>query len=347
MPSPPPAGPPTTVDFPAGGSALLLWRQPEDVLPWLAVSKGTACTVEVSSVQDFGERASVAPAYDRIVCVPAQPGAARVAEPTMLKFAQALKPSGTVVLGEAAGADVSLGLVLAGLVVAKTENSAGLTLLHASLPGWEAGASAKLSFGKKKKKQKKEAAGEGGVGAGKPKSTWKLSLMSDVGTGDGEDDLMDEDALLDDGLIADNVVSVAKKEDMDCGTSKSGARRACKNCSCGPWRRGARPASAPPASQPASLRASQPATIVTHSPRTCACARAHAGLKEMLDDEAAGPAVKLSAEDMQAKSSACGNCSKGDAFRCAGCPHRGKPAFDPDELKTNGRVMLDLGGDDI
>lgn len=58
----------------------------------------------------------------------------------------------------------------------------------------------------------------------------------------------------------------------------------------------------------------------------CTCGRAEA-------EQAALP--------VKATSSACGNCSKGDAFRCAGCPYLGKPAFKEGEE----HLVLDLTDD--
>ena len=48
----------------------------------------------------------------------------------------------------------------------------------------------------------------------------------------------------------------------------------------------------------------------------CTCGRAEQEAMESREEENKAPYT-----------SACGNCSKGDAFRCAGCPYLGKPAF--------------------
>jgi len=76
--------------------------------------------------------------------------------------------------------------------------------------------------------------------------------------------------------------------------------------------------------------------------KNCTCGRA----EEEAAAEAAGAAstaVKLSLGeevDTAGAQSACGSCYLGDAFRCATCPYRGTPAFQPGE-----KIKLDLASD--
>ena len=56
------------------------------------------------------------------------------------------------------------------------------------------------------------------------------------------------------------------------------------------------------------------------------CANCTCGKKELYE----GTITTEQLENGQVESS-CGKCYLGDAFRCAGCPFRGKPAFEPGE----------------
>lgn len=117
--------------------------------------------------------------------------------------------------------------------------------------------------------------------------TWTMNT-NDLAEGD----LVDEDALLDDGL---EITPMACEPSDESKTG--GKRRACKNCSC--------------------------------------------GLAELEAQEASAKKDSAIKEFKSVQSSGCGNCSKGDAFRCASCPFLGKPTFQPGQEK----LVLSMGDD--
>ena len=72
--------------------------------------------------------------------------------------------------------------------------------------------------------------------------------------------------------------------------------------------------------------------------KNCSC-----GARDMLGNELPADAGDMAEEPAP---SACGNCGKGDAFRCSSCPYRGLPRFEGDKpsiIETaDGGIKLDI-----
>lgn len=163
----------------------------------------------------------------------------------------------------AAQTDISSALLLSGFINCQSSSMDGVTQVTAQTPDFAVGAKDSIRL-----KPKPAAAA-----AAKPAASAWLLAGDDL---DGEELLDDEELLTEE----DRQRPAVSKQD-DCEVGAGGARKACKNCSCG---------------------------------------RAEA--------EAKGEKVQLTKEMLDNPQSSCGNCSLGDAFRCAGCPYRGLPAFE-------------------
>lgn len=123
-----------------------------------------------------------------------------------------LKPNGQFIEIGQKSSTLESELKLNGFKNVSIENFDDLVLFYAEKPNFEVGAASKLKF---KSKPTAEANGE--------KKVWKFSA-NDI----NEDDLIDTDDLLDETDLKKPEVQV-----RDCGTSKEGKKKACKDCSCG------------------------------------------------------------------------------------------------------------------
>eukprot|EP00879_Flechtneria_rotunda_P004659 GHRR01004920.1.p1 GENE.GHRR01004920.1~~GHRR01004920.1.p1 ORF type:complete len:281 (+),score=88.56 GHRR01004920.1:62-844(+) len=204
---------------------------------------------------------STAAGYGRAVLLCSQADAAVLGATSKL-----LRPGACVVL-QLIGSeqeDVASSMVLSGFVECQVSRLDGVTTVTAKLPAFAVGSKDTIRLTPK--------AAAAPAAAPQAANAWLLSAD------DMDDELVDDEELL---TEEDKQRPTITAKNDDCEVGASGARKACKNCTCG---------------------------------------RAEA--------EAMGEKVKLTQEMLDNPQSSCGSCALGDAFRCAGCPYRGLPAFE-------------------
>lgn len=131
--------------------------------------------------------------------------------PTYLGF---LKPTGLFVefASSQESADFESELKLTGYSNVKSEQDQDLVAIYAEKPKFEVGAVSKLKFASK-------------PAVVETKKVWQFT----------EDDINEDDLINTDDLLDELDLKKPEKEEakLDCGTSKEGKKKACKNCSCG------------------------------------------------------------------------------------------------------------------
>lgn len=146
----------------------------------------------------------------------------------------------------------------------------------------------------------------------------KLLYFSDS---DDNDELVDEEALIDDGDLNYNLV-VPKKCELPNGKRR---RRACKDCTCGLKELEENEEQRQRSLQDTIL--GKMAQLATQ--------------EAIAIEQRLAKAVKFTEDDLtevdftvQGKTGGCNSCALGDAFRCDGCPYLGLPPFKPGEAVT-------------
>ena len=154
-------------------------------------------------------------------------------------------------------------------------------------------------------------------------------------------------------VLAGFVGVTTSATDATGSTTVTGAKPSWAVGSAAPLKRGAAAAAAPPEDDLVDENAllavdgggGATASAGGCAPTRAACANCSCGRKEEQEAAAASGGaggVPVVAPAAPAPKSSCGNCAKGDAFRCAGCPYLGKPAF---REGTDGAMLLNLEQD--
>ena len=134
---------------------------------------------------------------------------------TLANYLKLLKPKGFLIAFDKEPSSLESELKLSGFQNIVRDGTSSVLVLSAEKPNFEVGGTRKLKFASKANTTENNET--------KPK-VWQFSA-NDI----QEDDLINTDDLLDETDILKPVVM----DKFDCGTSKDGKKKACKNCSCG------------------------------------------------------------------------------------------------------------------